>query len=317
MPPSIIKTSVGNVEVWKKQTKLSSRNSVYFIPGFPGSSLENASLGRELLRQGYAVHLINPPGHGQAGTGNKNWRYRFPQYGRALFDSIKTDSSSTKNPIIIAHSAGAEMVMQWLLLHAQNGDLPKHTRIVFINPWLPSISNAPITWTQEDDDLLDYSPWLVKFFGPFSKNSVHKRLFTNPKQKHNADYIEAHEELSEDLGGWGAFDYRFVNLIRGTTRTQRSILQQSAAYELSGRKLALLNKFLLSANVNLLVISSSGTHDKIIPRSYRESLKKALHSKLPTVKINFSDIAKGGHILQVEQPKQVLSAIGSFLRKIH
>jgi len=317
-PPVIIKTSVGNVEAWKwKPPSTSSRanNIVYLIPGFPGSSLENTPLAKELLHKGYSVQLINPPGHGQSIIGNAKWKYEFPQYGRALFESFKTldaDSGVNSKKTIIAHSAGAEMVMKLLQLQMTAGELPEHYNIVLINPWLPSISNQPIPWTKDDEDILKYSPALITLFGPLSKGASHKRLFRDPFNTKSSDYLTAHEQLTEDLGGWGTFDSRFVRLMIGTTRVQKNILQQGKSYELSADKIAQLRKALRSATAKLLLINSTITQDKVIPSAYKSALKKALITKFPSVNIRWVDVVKGGHMLHVEQPKKVMQAITVF-----
>jgi len=310
-PTSIIKTPVGNTEVIKWEPTSPSKTTTYLIPGFPGSSLENAPLAKKLVQKGYFVHLINPPEHGRIASGNANWNYTFPQYGRALFDSIqklKSSSVSTKYPLIIAHSAGAEMVFQWLLLEAKQGNL-SHYKIVFINPWLPSISNHPIPWTKDDEDILNYSPWLVKFFGPISKDSFQKRLFVNPANKQNQDYLNAHEKMTENIGGWGTFNNRFVRLMIGTTRSQKAVLQQGKRYELPKAELVQLDKNMHSAKLSMLIINSSNDHDKIIPSNYKNALNHALKSKLPNAVTKFVSLPKGGHMLQVEQTQQVANEI--------
>jgi len=310
--PTKIKTSVGNVEVWEMGNKSSSKGAVYLIPGIPGSSLENATLGSAMARKEYSVRLLNPPGHGQIAVGNKHWDYSFPQYGRALYESIQTLEASRithGERILIAHSAGAEMVFELLQNQINKGTLPKKYKIVLINPWLPSLSNYPIPWTSDDEDILKYSPWLVKLFGPVSKASVHKRLFMNPHNKQSADYLNAHETLTENLGGWWPFDSHFVRLMRATTHTQRAILLQGSTYERTKNVTEQLNKKLSTAKVEVLIINSSNKRDQIIPSDYKTALKKALRSKLPDVSIKFNQEIVGGHMLQVEQPTQVLEAV--------
>ena len=310
--PTTIRTSVGNVGLWKMGKAPSLEGSVYLIPGIPGSSLENAPLGRELARKGYSVNLLNPPGHGQIAVGNTHWNYTFPQYGQALYDSIQTlevGNIAKGERIIIAHSAGAEMVFELLQNQIKRDTLPKHYKIVLINPWLPSLSNHAISWTSEDEDILKYPSWLVKLFGPASKATAHKRLFHNPLKNQNTDYLNAHEKLTENLGGWWPFDDRFVRLMKATTRSQRTILQQGSQYELTKNATNLLNKKLTSAKVRLIVISSAKGFDQIIPSTYKQSLKKALRAKLPTVSIRFAKGIEGGHMLQVEQLKRVVGEL--------
>lgn len=310
--PSIVKTSVGSVEVWKWRTNAASKGTAYLIPGFPGSSLENAPLGQELTRRGYSVHLINPPGHGQNNSGNILWSYSFPQYGRALNESI--NQLEAKNPfsekkIIIAHSTGAEMVFQLLQKQITEGRLTDSLRIVLINPWLPSLSNHPIPWMEDDEDILKFSPWLVKVFGPLSKQSTHNRLFKDPRKAQNSAYLDAHEKLTENLGGWWPFNQRFVRLLRGTTRTQSVVLSRKKSYEFSKRETIQLNKELKAANIHIIIINSSENMDQIIPTPYKQALNKSLRSKLPSVNIRFSNKLNGGHMLQVEQLQQVLKEI--------
>ena len=315
-PPDLIKTSVGNTEIWKWEPSSTSTSMIkgvaYLIPGFPGSSLENAPLAQELLGKGYSIRLINPPGHGQSAIGNTNWNYNFTQYGHALYESFqqfKSTSSTHSNHLIIAHSAGAEMVLKLLLLQAKTGGLSKQYNIVFINRWLPSISNHPIPWTEDDENTLKYSPALVRIFGPILKDTAHKRLFSDPNQKQSADYLAAHEKLTEDLGGWGIFDGRFVRLMIGTTHTQKNILQQGANYELPVDEVIQLRKALHFPKMNMLIINSSAKNDKVIPSAYKSMLKKSLESKLPNISLKFIEILKGGHMLQIEQPQQVFNAI--------
>lgn len=307
--PTKIKTSVGNVEVWKMGGDSSLKGTAYLIPGFPGSSLENVPLGRELSRKGYLVRLLNPPGHGQIASGNTRWDYSFLQYGQSLYESIQTleaEKPTKGEHIIIAHSAGAEMALNLLLKQIKTETLPKQYKIVLINPWLPSLSNHPIPWTSDDEDLLRYSPWLVKLFGPATKASAYKRLFLNPKKDQNADYLNAHEQLTENLGGWWPFDDRFVRLMKRTAHTQRTILQQGSQYELSQNAIMQLDMKLSTVKVQMIVINSSQGNDKVIPDAYKQSLKKALRSKLPNVNIIFTQGIEGGHMLQVEQLKRVL-----------
>lgn len=309
--PTKITTSVGNVEVLKMGI-LSSKGSVYLIPGFPGSSLENAPLGRELARKGYAVQLLNPPGHGQIAVGNTHWNYTFPQYGQALYESIQTleiKNAPKGEHLVIAHSAGAEMVLQLLLKQIERDTIPMRYKIVLINPWLPSLSNHPIPWTSDDEDLLKYPSWLVKLLGPASKEKAHKRLFINPSKQHNIDYLNAHEKMTENLGGWWPFDDRFVRLMKATTRTQKTILQQGAQYELTKTNVAQLNKRLSAAKIQLIVINSSNGFDQIIPSHYKKALNKALRTKLPNVNIQFSPAIKGGHMLQVERYQQIVKDV--------
>lgn len=290
----------------------SSKGTVYLVPGIPGSSLENVPLGRELSRKGYLVRLLNPPGHGQIPIGNSQWKYSFPQYGQALFESIQTletENPTTGEHILVAHSAGAEMALKLIQNQLKAKTLPSQYKIYLINPWLPSISNHPLPWTSDDEDLLRYSPWLVKLFGLASKASVHKRLFLDPEKEQNADYLDAHEKLTENFGGWWPFDDRFVRLMQKTTRTQWTILQQGARYELPKNTLRQLNAELHKAMVQVVIISSSPGLDKVIPDDYKQSLEKALRSKLPDVNIKFTQGIKGGHMLQVEQLKQVLRNI--------
>ncbi len=314
--PEIINTSIGNVEIWEWEpspvlTSI-SKGTAYLIPGFPGSSLDNASLAQKLIRKGYSVKLINPPGHGRSAISNTRWHYQFDQYGRTLYESIQnleTGTPANTQPTIIAHSAGAEMLFNWLLLQMKKGDLPKQYNIVLINPWLPSISNHPIPWTEDDENILKYSPLLVKLFGPISKSSTHKRLFSDLSQRQNADYLMAHEKLTESLNGWGAFNNRFVSLLINTTRTQKNILIQGNGYPLPAKKIIQLRKFLRLAKIKILVINSSTTNDKIIPIAYKTALKKALEMKLPDIDIKFVDILKGGHMLQIEQPQRIIDII--------
>lgn len=264
------------------------------------------------MRKGYSVRLVNPPGHGQSAVDNTNWSYKFPQYGHALYESIRaleTRSPDNNKHIIIAHSAGAEMVLKMLLLRAKTGDSTKQYNIVLINPWLPSISNHPIPWTTDDEDILKYSPSLVRLFGPISKGDTHRRLFSNPSHKQNIEYLCAHEKLTEDLDGWGAFDSRFARLLISTTRTQKNVLQQGTNYELSPDEIIQLRRTLRLARVNLLVINSSASNDKIIPKDYKIALEKKLKSKLPGININSVELLNGGHMLQVEQPKRVIDAV--------
>lgn len=309
--PKIIKTSVGNVEVLKMGSDSSSKGTIYLVPGIPGSSLENVPLGHELSQKGYTVRLLNPPGHGQIAPGSTRWDFSFPLYGQALFESIQTleaESPTKGEHILIAHSAGAEMALKLIYQQIETETLPKQYKIILINPWLPSISNHPLPWTSDDEDLLRYSPWLVKLFGLTSKASVHKRLFLNPEKEQNADYLNAHEKLTEDFGGWWPFDDRFVRLMKKTTHTQWTILQQGVQYELPKSKLRQLDAKLHRAMVQVIIINSSQNLDKVIPDDYKQSLEKALRSKLPNVSIKFTQGIEGGHMLQVEQLKRVLES---------
>ena len=314
-PPSILKTSVGNIEVWKWEPQTTNENATkgiaYLIPGFPGSSLENAPLAQRLLSKGYSTRLINPPGHGQSPVANKNWNYRFDQYAKALHESIQTPYSQTShnNILIIAHSAGAEMVLKMLLNQSNESRLPANLNVVFINPWLPSISNHTIPWTDDDKDILKYSHALIKIFGPISKDNSHKRLFSNPKTKKITNYLLAHEKLTEDLNGWGTFDNRFTNLIKATTRTQKNVLDKGKHYELSKADALKLQDAFQQANANILIINSSEKNDKVIPQEYKLKLKNAMSSKFQGVKVKFVEILEGGHMLQVEQPLKVLNAL--------
>jgi len=311
--PFMIKTSIGNVEVLQMGKGLSKKGVVYLIPGFPGSSLENMPLGSALASKGYLVYLLNPPGHGRLAIGNNHWQFRFPQYAKALDESLRTLQAIHKTrgqQIIIAHSAAAEMVFKLLLNKTNKRQaLPKINEIALINPWLPSISNAPIPWTRDDEDLLNYPPLLVKLFGPFSKTSVQQRLFLNPHQKQSTRYLVAHEKLTENLGGWWPFDSRFVRLMKATTRTQKTILKQGRQYELSKRMLAGLNQQLTMAKTQLIIINSAKGNDQIIPSAYKLSLQKALREKLTNVHMHFTEINNAGHMLQVEQTGEILKEI--------
>ena len=307
---------MGNIEVWKWDppptvTKI-PKDDIYLIPGFPGSSLDNALLAQQLLLKGYSVKLINPPGHGKSEIDNNHWRFQFDQYGRSLYELDRMLSASSpvnKNLTIVAHSAGAEMVLKLLLLQAKKGNLPKQSKIVLINPWLPSLSNYPIPWSEDDENILKYSPLVVKLFGPLSKDSTYKRLFSDPSLQKNVDYLNAHEKFTENLDGWGTFNNSFVTLLKSTTRTQKEILKQGANYPLSQNDLVQLRKKLRLANIKILIINSSGDNDKIIPTTYKLALKKAIKTKLPEIKVRFIEIPKGGHMLQIEHPKQIVDAI--------
>lgn len=316
--PSIIKTSLGNVEVRKlgspapSQSSTGSAGLVYLIPGFPGSSLENIPLAQQLSQKAYLAQLINPPGHGQVAIGNSRWDFSFPHYGQALFEAIQVLNS--QNPdhdhqIIIAHSAGAEMAWHLLRLQIQNNTLSRYTKIVLINPWLPSLSNHPVPWTSDDEDLLNYPFWLVKLLGPAFKRHAQQRLFSDLNNKHVRDYLVAHEKLTENFAGWWPFDDRFVRLMKQTTRTQRDILRQQTRYELNKKILSRLDKKLHEAQIRILVINSAPGLDKVIPDDYKQALQKAIRAKLPTTNITFfADIA-AGHMLQVEQPEKVMNEV--------
>ena len=316
--PTVIKTSVGNVEVLNtgKQnlTKAKSpKGTSYLIPGFPGSSLENMPLAQALSKKGYTVYLLNPPGHGRVAIENPHWQFQFPQYAQALDESLRTLQSIHKEngeQVIIAHSAGAEMVFQLLLSNVNKRQaLPRFNKIILINPWLPSISNASIPWTSKDEDLLIYPTLLVKLLGPFSKTASYKRLFLNPQQKQNRDYLAAHEKLTENLGGWWPFDSRFVRLMKGTTRTQKAILEQNREYQQSKNDLAPLNKQLNRIKTQLIIINSANGLDHIIPSTYKQLLQKALREKLPNVTMRFIEVKNSGHMLQVEQTGQVANQL--------
>jgi len=315
-PPNIIKTSVGNVEVWKWEPPSSitnkSKGDVYLIPGFPGSSLDNAVLAQKLLQNGYSIKLINPPGHGKNEINNNYWHFSFDQYARALYESdrvLRNDLPASKSLTVVAHSAGAEMVFKGLLLQAKKEEIPKRLNIVLINPWLPSISNYPIPWTEDDKNILKYSSFLIKLFGPLSKEATYARLFSDPKDKQNTEYLAAHEKLTEDLNGWGGFDTRFVKLLKSTTRSQKNILNQGSNYSLSAKKLTQLRKKLHLVKMKIIIINSSNGNDKIIPTNYKLALNKALKLKFPDINIRFLEIPKGGHMLQVEYPQQIIDAI--------
>lgn len=310
--PAVIKTSAGNVEVWTLAYEAPLKGTATIIPGFPGSVLESVPLGHELARRGYRVHLLNPPGHGQSAPGNPLWDYSFPMYGTALFETIRsleTQQATQGEYLLIAHSAGAEMAFKLIRKQAEQHALPQNGKLVLINPWLPSLSNRPIPWTREDEDLLRYSPWLVKLLGPAAKHEAHQRLFVDPKRPQNRAYLDAHERLTENLGGWWPFDDRFVRLMQRTLHTQKAILEQGSKYEITAHETKQLDQELVQANVQILVIRSAPRLDQIIPDDYQHALQTAMLRKLSQVTSRFSEINNGGHMLQVEQLQAVLNTI--------
>jgi pimeloyl-ACP methyl ester carboxylesterase len=261
-------------------------------PGFPGSPIDFFALAPLLARAGHDVLLPIFPGHGVV-VPPATWRATFAEYERAAADLLRCFGA--REWLGIGHSAGAELMVRGI---AASGSRP--AAAVFINPWWPSLRNAPLAKRQRRmERVIVRTPRaLLARIGPYLQRMM-ARTFFGAENHWTRAFFDLHGAVFQH-GTPRRYRDSYAHAARQTARTQLEVADRGAAFQAAD----------LSALDEARLLLVQTRRDAILGDTYTDQVSACFRERWPQAR-TFTAETIGSHMVQVESPHAIENEIAA------